>query len=507
MTTDAGVKLLDIIDDARDAMVKNRPIVSASSASRSEQELAADVSKGARGAEIEAEPEPEPEPELEAEPEAEPEPEPRTVGDFSGPDRYRALAAATVAPKQDDPMLLPQADEVEPDSELEEVSVLAASGPRVAEPVDEKVRKAILGETIAAATQDDVVLDDEDIVELADEDAKPHTSPTERELAKGLVAAENLSSEELLSRMEDFLNFETAAHSADNALDSTEAWATHYTQDVPEPDDAVQAAGDLQHAPPTTPERSTTITISVMCPLDCTAGQAVTIDTDYGAVVVTVPADVEPGDMFEAEVAVLNDGADAELRPPEVVSPAASLDDLYEQMQVTGSPKSMSAPTDDVESAPQAMDPAEATDEERFLAEQEALGLSSEDSAGEELQQQLQHENGSFDPGDQPSLMVSVVCPEGVLPGMDIIVEGPDGRDVVVQVPSGVAAGDEFTVEVGAAGGLVSVSSAQKMTVTVPEGSSGGEAILVETPDGRELEVIVPDGLTAGEEFEFEFEG
>ena len=91
-----------------------------------------------------------------------------------------------------------------------------------------------------------------------------------------------------------------------------------------------------------------------------------------------------------------------------------------------------------------------------------------------QLQQQLQHENGSFDPGDQPPLMVSVVCPEGVLPGMDIIVEGPDGRDVVVQVPSGVAAGDEFTVEVGAAGGLVSVSSAQKMTVTVPEGSSGG---------------------------------
>jgi hypothetical protein len=211
--------------------------------------------------------------------------------------------------------------------------------------------------------------------------------------------------------------------------------------------------------------------------------------------------------MFEAEVAVLNDGGDAELRPAEVVSPAASLDDLYEQMQVTGSPKSMSAPTDDVESAPQARDPAEATDEERFLAEQVALGLSSEVSAGEELQQQLQHENGSFDPGDQPPLMVSVVCPEGVLPGMDIIVEGPDGRDVVVQVPSGVAAGDECAVEVGAAGGMVSVSSAQKMTVTVPEGSSGGEAILVETPDGRELEVIVPDGLTAGEEFEFEFEG
>ena len=84
--------------------------------------------------------------------------------------------------------------------------------------------------------------------------------------------------------------------------------------------------------------------------------------------------------------------------------------------------------------------------------------------------------------------------------------EGPDGRDVVVTVPSGVVPGDQFEVDVGAVGTLLSVSSAETMTVTVPENSGGGQTILVETPDGQELEVKVPDGLVAGEDFEFEFD-
>ena len=100
---------------------------------------------------------------------------------------------------------------------------------------------------------------------------------------------------------------------------------------------------------------------------------------------------------------------------------------------------------------------------------------------------------------------MSVVCPE-VLPGQDLLVEGPDGREILIQVPSGVTAGDEFEVDVSAVDTLVSVSSAQTMTVTVPDGIAGGESLLVETPDGRELEVVVPDGLIAGEEFEFEYE-
>ena len=45
------------------------------------------------------------------------------------------------------------------------------------------------------------------------------------------------------------------------------------------------------------------------------------------------------------------------------------------------------------------------------------------------------------------------------------------------------------------AGMIVSTCRAETMTVTVPENSSGGQTILLETPDGQELELLVPDGL------------
>ena len=41
-----------------------------------------------------------------------------------------------------------------------------------------------------------------------------------------------------------------------------------------------------------------------------------------------------------------------------------------------------------------------------------------------------------------------VVCPEDVHEGDLIVLEAPDGRDVEVEVPPGVEPGDEFEVEV-----------------------------------------------------------
>ena len=423
-------------------------------------------------------------------------------------EQSESLVQAAVHPKRDDPILLPQSGEVEPDSDLEEPSpVRAPSAARVADPVDEKVRKAILGEAIAAATQDEVLLDEEDIVEVELDDGNPRRATTEHTAGERLLVADNLSSDELLSRMENFLNFDSAVDSADNALDSTEAWATHYAHNTPEPDKAVEAAPaspDLQ--PSTTPERATTITISVMCPLDYELGHPVTIDTDYGPVVVTAPAGVEPGDMFEAEVAVHNDGVTTELREDRP-SPVGSLEDLYGQMQAAGSPQ----PTDDGESAREAKAIGDASEEERFRAEQNALGLGSFSSSdsGDEQPQQLQQpplETEEIEVDDQNHRRISVVCPDDVLPGQDLVVEGPDGREILIQIPSGVTAGDEFEVDVSAVDTLMAVSSAQTMTVVVPAGIGGGESMIVELPDGRELEVVVPDGVIAGEEFEFEFE-
>ena len=40
-----------------------------------------------------------------------------------------------------------------------------------------------------------------------------------------------------------------------------------------------------------------------------------------------------------------------------------------------------------------------------------------------------------------------------------------------------------------------------QMQVTVPAGSKGGDAIQVQTPDGRPMMVTVPDGLTEGQAF------
>ena len=38
--------------------------------------------------------------------------------------------------------------------------------------------------------------------------------------------------------------------------------------------------------------------------------------------------------------------------------------------------------------------------------------------------------------------------------------------------------------------------------MTCPEGVESGDNILIDTPDGDELEIVVPDGVSAGDDFE-----
>ncbi len=40
------------------------------------------------------------------------------------------------------------------------------------------------------------------------------------------------------------------------------------------------------------------------------------------------------------------------------------------------------------------------------------------------------------------------------------------------------------------------------MSIECQEGCGPGDPIVIETPDGRELEVLVPEGVSAGEAFE-----
>ena len=50
------------------------------------------------------------------------------------------------------------------------------------------------------------------------------------------------------------------------------------------------------------PERPPTVLLSVMCPMGTEPGQQLRIETEQGPMEVTVPDGVEPGDTFEAEI-------------------------------------------------------------------------------------------------------------------------------------------------------------------------------------------------------------
>ena len=47
----------------------------------------------------------------------------------------------------------------------------------------------------------------------------------------------------------------------------------------------------------------------------------------------------------------------------------------------------------------------------------------------------------------------------------------------------------------------------QTLTVVCPDDVSPGDALSIQTEDGDELEIIVPEGVEAGEEFEVQFAG
>jgi hypothetical protein len=53
-----------------------------------------------------------------------------------------------------------------------------------------------------------------------------------------------------------------------------------------------------------------------------------------------------------------------------------------------------------------------------------------------------------------------------------------------------------------AAADAADAEEARTILVTCPEGVESGDNILIDTPDGDELEIVVPDGVSAGDDFE-----
>ena len=56
--------------------------------------------------------------------------------------------------------------------------------------------------------------------------------------------------------------------------------------------------------------------------------------------------------------------------------------------------------------------------------------------------------------------------------------------------------------EEAAADAAADAEEARTILVTCPEGVESGDNILIDTPDGDELEIVVPDGVSAGDDFE-----
>ena len=136
-----------------------------------------------------------------------------------------------------------------------------------------------------------------------------------------------------------------------------------------------------------------------------------------------------------------------------------------------------------------------------------------------ELEQQLEslHESelatdDEEGEGEEEMDTMLVGCPDGCTGGDAIVVMTSWGEEVEIVVPEGIAPGDEFEVSSprpkghGAAESLDEAEDApQTMVVVCPEGCGPGDAIVVSNHDGAELEVLIPDGIHEGDEFEVSF--
>ena len=98
-----------------------------------------------------------------------------------------------------------------------------------------------------------------------------------------------------------------------------------------------------------------------------------------------------------------------------------------------------------------------------------------------------------------------IACPEGMGEGDALLVTTPSGVDMEILVPAGVNPGDEFEVQFDEEeeGGGGQATSA---VITCPEGMGEGDALLVTTPSGEEVEILVPAGVNPGDEFEVQFD-
>ena len=94
--------------------------------------------------------------------------------------------------------------------------------------------------------------------------------------------------------------------------------------------------------------------------------------------------------------------------------------------------------------------------------------------------------------------ILEVTCPDGSGVGDIILIEGPDGEDIEVEVPDGITPGDSFEFDLAAG-----TRKTESMAVECPGGSAAGDILEVLSSRGETIEVMVPDGVQPGDTFEF----
>ena len=575
----AGTELLGIIADAHNAISSKRPAVTGL---RSHQAAAKASEPG---------PEPEPEPEPKSEPVPEPAAEaevlsPRVarVDDVGGAGMYRVLASATVRESPDatskkvgefkkgavidvvhaqtnaqgvtvfQTVTVPSGKKrggwVKPETSKGKPLLERVPSPTPQEPAHEEPTVHAHVAAVGGGSKEDATA--AACEWLAD---KGHADAVGQMACSALAAAE-MPCGEWIQELES-MDSEGILVAFLGSLKNMPVAADFARSRSPSPSTEPEKPLDLE--PASSSVRSSTVTISVMCPLNHKPGQPVKIETDHGTVTVPAPAGIEAGDMFDAEVEVLTAGGSDSLTTVAAGElSGGSLDDLYDQLQATVSPTSVTAddsqapaaetkltpspraslaesqPSDDYEDDGGAARPdmdigkwldeigANGSIEDAFLdADINTLeDLSNVISTPADLEKYLpstdlvklgwlevariRREEGTHmsSRATEAANLLAVVCPEGVSAGEKVVVEGPDGQDIDAMVPEGVVAGQTFEVDIGAVGTLVSVSSGPTMTVTVPAGCAGGDIIAITVSDGQELQVRVPDGVDEGEEFE-----
>ena len=104
----------------------------------------------------------------------------------------------------------------------------------------------------------------------------------------------------------------------------------------------------------------------------------------------------------------------------------------------------------------------------------------------------------------QPQTMM-VAVPSGSTSGTVLEVQGPSGQLMHVTVPAGAAAGAMISVAVPHAVAPQSVVQSGHMlhSIVVPPGTMPGETLVYTSPDGRSMQVQVPQGVQPGQSFEF----